>query len=186
MAFSENEISYIDYRGSRGYNNYDSYNYGSTAYDIDFERRKKEEEQRQKAEERRKRQAALERSERRLNIRSSIQLVAAAGIFFFGCVLIITAISSVSEMRYQITELKEELSTIQNENIVLASEISDTINLDYIEDRAVNELGMTEPQSYQIKTISVPVQSYTLQYSEEDNSAPEVNAELLKEFFFND
>ena len=87
-------------------------------------------------------------------------------------------------MRYRITELKEELNTIQNENIVLASEISDTINLDYIEERAVNDLGMTEPQEYQIKTISVPEQSYTVQYNESKNEMPEVNAELLKEFFF--
>ena len=85
-------------------------------------------------------------------------------------------------MRYRITELKEELNTIQNENIVLASEISDTINLDYIEERAVNDLGMTEPQEYQIKTISVPEQSYTVQYNESKNEMPEVNAELLKEF----
>ncbi|MDR4022670.1 MAG: hypothetical protein Q3W84_02480, partial [Eubacteriales bacterium] len=76
------------------------------------------------------------------------------------------------------------LSTLQNENIVLASEISDTINLDYIENRAVNELGMSEPQSYQIKTISVPEQSYTVQYSDSSEELPEVNAELLKEFFF--
>ena len=67
---------------------------------------------------------------------------------------------------------------------MLASEISDTINLDYIEERAVNELGMTEPQGYQIKTISVPEQSYTVQYSESESEMPEVNAELLKEFFF--
>ncbi len=87
-------------------------------------------------------------------------------------------------MRYQISSLKDELSTLQNENIVLASEISDTINLDYIENRAVNELGMSEPQSYQIKTISVPEQSYTVQYSDSSEELPEVNAELLKEFFF--
>lgn len=98
--------------------------------------------------------------------------------------LTITAVSSVTEMRYDITQLKAELNTIQNENIVLASEISDTINLDYIEDRAVNVLGMSEPQGYQIKTISVPEQSYTVQYSDNASDMPEVDAELLKEFFF--
>ncbi len=183
MDFSGNEISYMDYRSKKSYNSYSSYNYGSAAYEIDFDRRKREEENRQREEERRKKLAARERVERSLNIRRSVQLVAATAVFFFGCVLTITAISSVAEMRYQITELKEELSVVQNENIVLASEISDTINLDYIEDRAVNELGMAEPQSYQIKNISVPEQSYTVQYSEETNDTPEVNAELLKEFF---
>ena len=45
---------------------------------------------------------------------------------------------------------------------------------DYIEERAVNDLGMTEPQEYQIKTISVPEQSYTVQYNESKNEMPEV------------
>lgn len=184
MAYSGNEISYTDSRSFRGYNNFDRYNYTSTAYDIDIERRRKEEEKRELEERRRKKLAAIERGERRANILKGIQLVAAAGVFFFCCVVTITAISSVAEMRYQISSLKDELSTLQNENIVLASEISDTINLDYIENRAVNELGMSEPQSYQIKTISVPEQSYTVQYSDSSEELPEVNAELLKEFFF--
>ena len=184
MTYAGNEISYMDYRSHRGYNNYDRYNYTSAAYEIDLERRRKEEERRELEEARRKKLAALERSERRANVLKGIQLVAAAGVLFFCCVITITAISSVAEMRYQISSLKNELSTLQNENIVLASEISDTINLDYIENRAINDLGMSEPQSYQIKTISVPEQSYTVQYSDDSSEMPELNAELLKEFFF--
>ncbi len=184
MAYSGNEISYMDYRSQKIYNDYGSYNYGSAAYELDFQRKLKEEKRKELEEERRRKQAYRERAERRVNLMHSVQLVAAAGLFFFGCVLTITAVSSVTEMRYDITQLKAELNTIQNENIVLASEISDTINLDYIEDRAVNVLGMTEPQSYQIKTISVPEQSYTIQYSDNASDMPEVDAELLKEFFF--
>ncbi len=184
MAYSENEISYMDYRSFKSYNNYDRYNYASTAYEIDLEKRRKEEKRKELEERRRKKLAAIERVERRANILKGIQLVASAGVLFFCCVVTITAISSVAEIRYQISSLKSELSTLQNENIVLASEISDTINLDYIENRAVNDLGMSEPQSYQIKTISVPEQSYTVQYSDDSGDIPEVNAEILKEFFF--
>ena len=174
----------MDYKSRRSYNSYGSYNYGTAAYEYDLEKRRQEEQRKELEERRRKKIAALEKSERKANIFKGIRLVAAAGVFFFGCVVTITAVSSVAEMRYQISSLKNELSTIQNENIVLASEISDTINLDYIENRAVNELGMSEPQSYQIKTISVPEQSYTVQYSDETSEVPEVDAELLKEFFF--
>ena len=88
-------------------------------------------------------------------------------------------------MRYSIQQLRNDLSTIQNENIVLSSEISDTINLEYIEDRAINELGMTEPQSYQIRTITVPEQSYTVQYDDDSQDNVKVDAELVKEFFSN-
>ena len=184
MAYSGNEISYMDFTGRRVYNGYERYNYGSAAYEFDIERRRREEKKKELEEKRRRKQAALARRERRINIVKGIQLVAAAAVFFFGCVITITAVSSVAEVRYEIAELQDELSALQNENIVLASEISDTINLDYIENRAVNELGMSEPQSYQIKTISVQEQSYTVQYSDDTSDAPEVDAELLKEFFF--
>ena len=83
MAYSGNEISYMDSRSFRGYNNFDRYNYTSTAYDIDIERRRKEEEKRELEERRRKKLAAIERGERRANILKGIQLVAAAGVFFF-------------------------------------------------------------------------------------------------------
>ena len=44
----------MDSRSFRGYNNFDRYNYTSTAYDIDIERRRKEEEKRELEERRRK------------------------------------------------------------------------------------------------------------------------------------
>ena len=43
---------------------------------------------------------------------------------------------------------------------------------------------MSESKRYKKKTISVPEQSYTVQYSDDTSDAPEVDAELLKEFFF--
>ncbi|GFI62382.1 cell division protein FtsL [Clostridiales bacterium] len=178
---SEQEISLMDFKSNSSYNVYTDYNSGSTAYDYDFELTQIE-----KPNKNIKKHKKVSRAiqDGRANIMHSIQLVAATGIFFFGCVITITATSSVSEMRFKISDLKEQLSTLQNENTVLLSEISDTINLDYIEKRAINELGMSEPQEYQIKTISVPEQSYTLQYNDSEAELPEVNAELLKEFFF--
>ena len=41
--------------------------------------------------------------------------MAAAAVFFFGCVITITAVSSVAEVRYEIAELQDELSALQNE-----------------------------------------------------------------------
>ncbi len=172
MTVSEKEIYYMDYKRNKSYNNY---NYGSEAYDYDIEIRENRPVKKRKP---------VAEAEEKGGLGHSLFLALAAGVFFFGCVITITAVSSVSEIRYKITELKSELNAIQNENIVLSSEISDTINLDYIESRAVNELGMTEPQDYQIRTISVPEQSYTIRYSDNTESTPEVNAELLKEFFF--
>ena len=44
---------------------------------------------------------------------------------------------------------------------------------------------MTEPQSYQIRTITVPEQSYTVQYDDDSQDNVKVDAELVKEFFSN-
>lgn len=174
------EIAYTDFNRK---SNYGGYNYGTAAYDIDFTEREKKEKRRELDEQRKKKEARQKKADIRLDIRHTVQLAAAVGAFCIGCVVTIIGISSVTEMRYHITQLKDELSTVQNENIVLSSEISDTINLDYIEDRAVNELGMTEPQSYQIKNITVDDQSYTVQYDDSVKDEPKVDAELVKEFF---
>jgi len=176
----EREIAYSNFSRNSSYG---SYNYGTAAYDIDFKKKEKEEKRRELEAQRHKNQLRQEKAEARLNIKQTLQLAAAAGIFCFGCIITIICISSVTEMRYNITQLKNELNTIQNENIVLSSEISDTINLDYIEDRAINELGMTEPQSYQIKTINVPAQSYTVQYDDSAKEEPKIDMQLVKEFF---
>ncbi|MEA4972169.1 MAG: septum formation initiator family protein [Candidatus Metalachnospira sp.] len=176
----EKELAYTDFNKKTTYS---SYNYGTAAYDIDFKEHEKQEKRRVHDEERRKKQIRIEKAEASLNIKQTLQLALAAGVFCFGCVITIIGVSSVTEMRYNITQLKSQLNTVQNENIVLSSEISDTINLDYIEERAKNELGMTEPQSYQIKTISVPEQSYTVQYNDSAKDEPKVDAKLIKEFF---
>ena len=46
MAYSGNEISYMDFTGRRVYNGYERYNYGSAAYEFDIERRRREEKKR--------------------------------------------------------------------------------------------------------------------------------------------
>lgn len=174
------EIAYTDFNRK---SNYGSYNYGTAAYDIDFTEREKKEKHRELNEQRKKKEVRQKKADTRLDIMHAAQLAVAVGIFCAGCVVTIIGISSVTEMRYNITQLKDELNTVQNENIVLSSEISDTINLDYIEDRAINDLGMTEPQSYQIKNITVANQSYTVQYDDSVKDEPKVDAELVREFF---
>ena len=172
----EREIAYTDFSERKKYS---GYNAGTAAYDINFEKRIQEENKRILMEERRKKRIKMERAEARLNAKQLVMLAASAVI------VSIIGVSSVAEMRYSIQQLRNDLSTIQNENIVLSSEISDTINLEYIEDRAINELGMTEPQSYQIRTITVPEQSYTVQYDDDSQDNVKVDAELVKEFFSN-
>ena len=66
MAYSGNEISFMDYTKGKRYNDYGTYNYGSAAYEIDFEKRRKEEQRIALEEEKRRKHAVRVRNERRL------------------------------------------------------------------------------------------------------------------------
>ena len=59
MAFSGNEISYIDYRSNRGYNSYIGYNYGSEAYEIDYDFLRRQEEIKRHKQERKRKQSGM-------------------------------------------------------------------------------------------------------------------------------
>jgi len=89
--------------------------------------------------------------------------IAVLGVFL-GCFVTMASYASVAEQRVANTKLSDQLIALQNENASLQAEITDKVDLAYIEDEAVNRLGMAEPQPYQIMYIDVPKQSYTVQY----------------------
>lgn len=182
---ADRELQYLNFPSkaeTQKSRSYGDYNVGTAAYDEIPELYIEKENKRLEEEKRRKKRQRVQRAEARGNNLQLLKLILSAAVLCAGCIVTIIGVSSVTEMRYEIQQLREELSVVQNENIVLSSEISDTINLEYIEDRAINELGMAEPQSYQIKTITVPEQSYTVQYEDNSGDAPTVDAQLVKEF----
>lgn len=106
-------------------------------------------------------QAAIEKKERLVH-RFKLS-VAVLGVFS-GCLVTMASYALVAEQRIENSKLSDQLIAIQNENASLQAEISDKVDLEYIEGEAVNRLGMAEPQPYQIMYIDVPKQSYTVQY----------------------
>lgn len=115
-------------------------------------------------------EAAIDKRERLVHrLKLSIAML---GVFS-GCFVTMASYASVARQRIENAKLNDELIGIQNENVSLQAEISDKVDLAYIESEAVNRLGMAEPQPYQIVYIDVPKQSYTVQYgaveSEEEN-----------------
>ena len=94
--------------------------------------------------------------------------------FVFGCCIVTMASNAaVDKQRVTNNSLKDELSQIKNENIILQSKITENTDLSYIEEQAKTRLGMTEPQPYQIYYIDVPKQSYTEQYEAEGEEKKE-------------
>lgn len=122
-----------------------------------------------------RRRANQERIERRNFILNGIRLMLIVGIIFSGCVLVTTTYASIAEQKVINSRLKDELASLQSENIALESDIADKVNLDYVEYEAVTRLGMSKPQSYQIKYVDVAEQSYTIQYDVPDTEGQETN-----------
>lgn len=75
------------------------------------------------------------------------------------------------KMSADIGELQTELNELKEDNYYLESDFDNNLNLDYIEEYAINKLGMQKPSSYQIKYISVPKQSYTILYNTDEQES---------------
>jgi cell division protein FtsB len=115
-------------------------------------------------------ETAIEKRERLVH---RIKLSVAVLGVFSGCFVTMASYALVAEQRVENTKLSDQLIGIQNENASLQAEISDKVDLEYIESEAVNRLGMAEPQPYQIMYIDVPKQSYTVQYGAVDSEEKE-------------
>lgn len=113
-----------------------------------------------------KRANAIEKRERLVH---RVKLSVAVLGVFSGCLVTMASYALVAEQRVENSKLNDQLISIQNENASLQAEISDKIDLEYIESEAVNRLGMAEPQPYQIMYIDVPKQSYTVQYGKDES-----------------
>ncbi len=154
--------------GRNGYNS-GNYNMTSSAYAYEVEERENliVEEQRRKAE---KARLLAERQERRFH---RFKLMAAVAVVFGGSLSVMHSHAAVTEQRIKNVNLIEKTISLENENNALFAEISDNVDLSYIENQAKERLGMTEPQEYQICYIDVPKQSYTVQYDVSENEEKE-------------
>lgn len=139
---------------------YASYNYGSTARAYTqrtTEKKKKEPEG---------------PSMVRVDEYSSAHRIALIAVMLLLAVLTITFLCVYGynyKLTTEIAELQTELNELKEDNYYLESEFDNNLNLDYIEEVAINKLGMQKPSSYQIKYINVPKQSYTILYDTESS-----------------
>ena len=107
-------------------------------------------------------------NEKRILTVQKLKLILSVGVIFVGCITTMVVYAQISQQRVNLSNLKNELLLLQEENNSIKADIADTINLDYVAKEAKERLGMSEPQPYQIIYIDVPKQSYTLQYDNEE------------------
>ena len=140
------------------------YTYGSAARELKPQFRpdweyEQEEKKRQKEEERIRR---MERRERQVYL---ARLIVAIVLLFVGCVAFIGMRVVVENEERSIRLYQEELASLKNSNAILEAELTEQVDLDFVKQEAMERLGMTEPQSYQVVYIDVPKESYTVQYA---------------------
>ena len=156
------------------------YTYGSAARELQplYLPDRTKEEKRKKEEERR---LAEERKVKRLELRRIIVCIV---LLFVGCGAFVASKIIVENKARAIRLAQDELSTLQNANLILEAELTEQVDLEYIKQEAMSRLGMAEPQSYQIVYIDVPEESYTVQYDapEEETSGFSIMSLLAKIF----
>ena len=92
-------------------------------------------------------------------------LTIAAVIALFVCVHYLQLQSEVSNRSDRIVALQHQLSDLQEENVAREDSIMNTMNLEEIRDKAINDLGMVYATSEQIIHYKDPIGNKVTQYS---------------------
>lgn len=131
-----------------------------------IERREEERERRNR--QRQARFATQRNKERALQISPGYVLFLAATIgvmvVVFACYLQLQ--SDLNKRVQNVAALETELLNLRNDNDAQEKKISNSVNLDNIRQRAMNELGMVYPQKEQIEYFEVENSDYMNQYED--------------------
>lgn len=143
------------------YSRNNDYNSTSTAYDF-----KPEEKVRRRIKKKKKQGPKYVHAE---NLGSSVGLTAylIMGVIFACAFICVLAISNTNRQKIENNKLLSLLKEEQSNTANLTVEVSETMDLDKIEEIARTKLKMSEPQAHQIRYINIPKQSYTIHYDTE-------------------
>ena len=80
------------------------------------------------------------------------------------CVNYVRLQSELTRRSKHVTALQEELADLKEENTTKYNAVVDSVNLDEIRERAINQLGMTYAAADQIVEYDNPASDYVKQY----------------------
>lgn len=95
-----------------------------------------------------------------------IFLASAAIIGLFACIQFLGIRSEMTTRSKNITQLKKELVTLKEENTTKYNAIMDSVNLDDVRARAIEQLGMVYAQPDQIIEYENPAGDFVKQYED--------------------
>ena len=140
------------------------YVYGNTVRQLDYisENRKKLKPQRKPG------SKAVRNQNRaiRLGAVYVASLTVAAVVAVFLCVQYLQLKSELQNRSENITALQEQLADLKEQNDTAYNAALDSINMEEIREKAVNELGMVYPASGQVIEYESPDGDYVRQYEE--------------------
>lgn len=93
-----------------------------------------------------------------------------SAVILICCILMIMINATILEKQDDIRNLNSKLKSLDEKNLILEADISDQINLQYIEKEAKERLKMDKPAKHQIVYIDVPKSNYTIQYDVTNSS----------------
>jgi|GEM_PF-1179275 len=110
-------------------------------------------------------------------------------VVFVGILSWVASTAHAAQRRYALTVAQSALKTIKQENSDLMKDLYEGYDLADIEYIATAKLGMTKPEEHQLVHISVPKQSYSVQYDntvENEQKLPLFSLSTLVNFFIKD
>lgn len=175
---SAHRKSSVSYSNSSYNNSY--YNSSSVAYDYVTEREYYEPRRKQSIEKKKKAKKNKIQIVNEVTVHSAKIYIPLAMVFVFA-VLVVFSNAMTIEQKATISQLKDELKQIEDNNRYIETELTKNIDLKEVEKQAVQRLGMQKPANYQIVYIDVPKQSYTSKYENKSNELNQNKLESLKE-----
>ena len=98
---------------------------------------------------------------RKSNVAFGMQLSLCGVMVFTSAFLYINSYASLRSKQDELITLKNNMISVKSAISETQAKISEKLNLDYIRERAANELGMKEPLPHQIVYFELSEESYT-------------------------
>lgn len=133
-----------------------NYSYGSLAYDYESVQEEKLNRYDVRVE---KRRGLSKRNP--FAFAATIISVACCAVLF---IMLLTQYVTISYNQSIITDLKNEIKTVEDEIYNVDVQIAETLDLANVKRIAIGKLGMVTPADNQVMYISVPKEDYTVNY----------------------
>lgn len=154
------------------YNSRRYYVDGNTVREINPEEERRQRRLRREREEQRKKR--IRRNAAKRNREKALHMSKAYVVFLTACVIIsafaagyyIQAQAQVTNRMHEVAALESQVTDIKTDNDARLKRIETSVDLDYIKDVAMNQLGMKYAQEGQIVYYTVDNSNYMNQYSD--------------------